>query len=87
MWYLRQSVLRIVSGIPETEIQQIKKEYITDSIKESIDIFGSEPERYGNIIMAAVAALALLISKVLQKTRELSAKIFQTELIPSPLPK
>ncbi len=77
----------IVSGVPETEIQQIKKEYITDSIKESIDIFGSEPERYGNIIMAAVAALALLISKVLQKARELSAKIFQTELIPSPLPK
>ena len=77
----------IVSGVPETEIQQIKKEYITDHIKESIDIFGSEPERYGNIIMTAVAALTLLISKVLQKARELSAKIFQTELIPSSLPK
>ena len=77
----------IVSGVAETEIQQIKKEYITDHIKESIDIFGSEPERYGNIIMTAVAALTLLISKVLQKARELSAKIFQTELIPSSLPK
>ena len=77
----------IISGVSETGIQQIKKEYVTDSIKESIDIFGSEPERYGNIIMAAVAALALLISKVLQKARELSAKIFQTELIPSSLPK
>ena len=37
--------------------------------------------------MTAVAALTLLISKVLQKARELSAKIFQTELIPSSLPK
>ena len=51
----------IVSGVPETEIQQIKKEYITDHIKESIDILGSEPEREGNIIMTAVAALTLLI--------------------------
>lgn len=76
----------IVSGVPETEIQQIKKEYITDRIRESVDIFGSQPERLQSIIMTAVAALALLISKVLQKARELSAKLFETELIPSPLP-
>ncbi|MDE5778441.1 MAG: hypothetical protein K2I10_08080 [Lachnospiraceae bacterium] len=37
----------IVSGISEKEIQQIKKEYITDRIKESFDIFASQPERYG----------------------------------------
>lgn len=30
----------IVSGVAETEIQQIKKEYISDRIKESIDLFG-----------------------------------------------
>ena len=77
----------IVSGVSETEIQQLKKEYITNRIKESIDVFGSQPERLQSIIMTAVAALALLISKMLQKARDLSAKLFETELIPSPLPK
>lgn len=71
----------IVSGVPETEIQQIKKKYITDRIRESVDIFGSQPERLGSIIMTAVTALALLISKVLDKARELSAKFFEKELL------
>ena len=69
----------IVSGVSETEIQQIKKKYITDRIRESVDIFGSQPERLGSIIMTAVMALALLISKVLDKARELSAKFFEKE--------
>ena len=71
----------IVSGVSETEIQQIKKKYITDRIRESVDIFGSHPERLGNIIMTAVTALALLISKVLDKARELSAKLFEKEMV------
>ena len=71
----------IVSGVSETEIQQIKKKYITDRIRESVDIFGSQPERLGSIIMTAVTALALLISKVLDKARELSAKFFEKELL------
>lgn len=50
----------------------MKKEYISDRIKESIDIFGSRPERFGTILMSAVALLTMLISKVLQKVRELS---------------
>ena len=71
----------IVSGVSETEIQQIKKKYITDRIRESVDIFGSQPERLGSIIMTAVTALALLISKVLDKARELSAKFFENEIV------
>ena len=71
----------IVSGVSETEIQQIKKKYITDRIRESVDIFGSQPERLGSIIMTAVTALALLISKVLDKARELSAKFFEKEVV------
>ncbi len=66
----------IVSGVSEMEIQQIKKKYITDRIRESVDIFGSQPERLESIIMTAVMVLALLISKVLDKARELSAKLF-----------
>jgi len=71
----------IVSGVPETEIQQIKKKYITDRIRESVDIFGSQPERLGSIIMTAVTALALLISKALDKARELTAKLFEKETV------
>ena len=76
----------IVSGVAETEIQQIKKEYISDRIKESIDLFGSQPERFGTILMSAVAVLAMLISKVLQKARELSAKFFDTKQIQPQVP-
>ena len=76
----------IVSGVAETEIQQKKKEYISDRIKESIDLFGNQPERLGIILMSAVAVLAMLISKVLQKARELSAKLFDTEQIQLQMP-
>ena len=76
----------IVSGVAETEIQQIKKEYISDCIKKSIEIFGNQPERFGTILMSAVAMLAMLISKVLQKARELSAKLFDTEQIQPQMP-
>ena len=65
----------IVSGVPETEIQQIKREYITDRIRESVGVFGNKPERFGTILMSAVAVLAMLISKVLDKARELSANL------------
>ena len=75
----------IVSGVKETEMQQIKKEYITDRIRESLNLFGNKPERLGNIIMTAVAALALLNSKVLQNARELLAQLFDTETVQQPL--
>ncbi len=77
----------IVSGVAETEIQQIKKEYISDRIRESVDVFGNQPERLGTILMTAVGVLAILISKVLQKARELSAKLFDTGQIPPQTPK
>ncbi|MDE6015332.1 MAG: MobA/MobL family protein [Acetatifactor sp.] len=77
----------IVSGVVETEIQQIKQEYITDRIRESIDVFGRQPERFGTILMSAVTVLAMLVSKVLQKARELSGKLFDIEQIPPQTPK
>lgn len=43
--------------------------------------FRSQPERLESIIMAAVTVLALLISKVLDKARELSAKLFEKEML------
>ncbi len=77
----------IVSGVAETEIQQIKNEYISDRIKESIDVLGNQPERLGTILMSAVAVLAMLISRALQKARELSARLFDTGPIPPQSPK
>ena len=60
------------------KIQQIKKEYITDRIKESVDLFGNQPEQFGTILMSTVVILAILISKILQEARELSARLFDT---------
>ena len=79
----------IVSNVPETEIGQLKREYITDRIKASIDTTGSQPELYGSIITTAVAVLALLVSKVLRKAEELSGKLPDTrqEQVVSPEPK
>lgn len=36
----------IVSGVPEMEIQQIKQEYFTGCIKESVSLFGGKHYRY-----------------------------------------
>ena len=79
----------IVSNVPEAEIGQIKKKYITDRIKASVDTFGSQPQLYGSIITTAVAVLLLLVSKVLRKAAELSEKLHDTrqEQAVSPNPK
>ncbi len=77
----------IVNGVAETEIQQIKEKYISERIRESIDVLGNRPERFGTIFMSAVAVLAMLVSKVIQKAKELSAKLFGTEQILPQTPK
>ena len=78
MQWNREVDRAIVSNVPEAEIRQIKREYITDRIKASVDTFGSQPELYGGIITTAVAVLALLVSKVLRKAAELSEKLPDT---------
>ena len=83
---LSSGAASVAGGVAETEIQQIKKEYIFDRIKESIDIFGNQPERFGTILMSAVAVLVMLVSKALQKARELSAKRYDTEQIQPQMP-
>ena len=95
MQWNREVDRAIVSNVTETEIGQIKKEYITDRIKASVDNFGSQPELYGGIVTTAITMLSLLVSKVLKKTKELSEKLSDTkqeqdlppEPIPTPLPK
>ena len=55
----------IISQVPEDEIRQIKKEFITDRIRQSIEVWGNKPYLLQNIILTATKALALLTSKVL----------------------
>ena len=70
----------LVSQVPEKEIRQIKNEFITDRIRQSIDAWGRQPDLLANIIMNATTRLALLISKVLTAARELKNKLFHETL-------
>ena len=70
----------LVSQVPEKEIRQIKNEFITGRIRQSIDAWGRQPDLLANIIMNATTRLALLISKVLTAARELKNKLFHEAL-------
>ena len=70
----------IVSQVPEDEIRQIKNEFITERIRNSIKVWGSRPELLFNIILTATKALAILTSKVLTAARELKNKLFHEVL-------
>ncbi len=70
----------LVSQVPGDEIRQIKNEFITDRIRNSIKVWGNRPELLSNIIRKATARLALLISKVLTAARELKNKLFHEAL-------
>ena len=70
----------LVSQVPEDEIRQIKNEFITDRIRNSIRVWSNRPELLLNIILTATKALALLTSKVLTAARELKNKLFHEAL-------
>lgn len=70
----------LVSQVPEDEIRQIKKEFITDRIRQSIEAWGKQPNLLANIITHATMRLTLLISKVRTAARELKNKLFQESL-------
>ena len=70
----------LVSQVPEDEIRQIKNEFITDRIRNSIKVWGNRPELLLNIILTATKALALLTSKVLTAARGLKNKLFHEAL-------
>ena len=70
----------LVSQVPENEIRQIKNEFITDRIRNSIKAWGNCPELLANIIRGATTRLALLIHDVLTAARELKNKLFYEAL-------
>ncbi len=70
----------LVSQVPEDDIRQIKNEFITDRIRNSIKAWGNCPELLSNIIRGAAKRLALLIHDVLKVARELKSKLFYEAL-------
>ena len=70
----------LVSQVPEDKIRQIKKEFITDRIRNSIKAWGNCPELLANIIRGATNRLALLIHDILKAARELKNKLFYEAL-------
>lgn len=79
MWN-REVDRAIVNEVPENEIRHIKKEYITDRIRQSVKIWGNRPDKFMNIILTATDVLVALISKVFRAAMELKDKLFHEAL-------
>ncbi len=65
----------IVSGVSDTEIVELKKEEITDKVKESVEQNGQKPGLFGDIVRAAILLLELLIAKAMQKVMDIAEKV------------
>lgn len=65
----------IVSGVPDTEILELKKTEITDRVKESVEQNGQKPGLFGEIVSAAILLLELLIAKAIQKVMDIAKKV------------
>lgn len=73
--------LALVSGVPEVDILKIKKERITDRIKNTIAVFGKAPEKFAHIVTMAIGTLALLISDALKAARAVANVVVGKEII------
>ncbi|WP_251501086.1 hypothetical protein [Otoolea muris] len=67
----------LVSGVPDTEILELKKTEITDRVKESVEQNGQKPELFGEIVRAAILLLELLIAKAMQKVMDIAEKVIR----------
>ena len=74
MW--NQTVDRaLVSGVPEKQILEVKQSEIARKAKASIQKSGRNPALFKSLIMTAIYALELLISKVLKMALEKADKV------------
>lgn len=74
MW--NQTVDRaLVSGVPEEQILEVKQSEIGQKAKASIQKSGRNPALFRSLIMTAIYALELLISKVFKMTLEKADKV------------
>lgn len=65
----------LVSQVPKDEIQQVKKEWITDNIRLSISLSGKHPEKLASIIRVATIKLSYVIAQVLEAANKLKEKL------------
>ena len=74
MW--NQTVDRaLVSGVPEEQILEVKQSEIGQTAKASIQKSGRNPALFKSLIMTAIYALELLISKVFKTALEKADKV------------
>ena len=74
MW--NQTVDRaLISGVPEEQILEVKQSEIGQKVKASIHKSGRNPALFKSLIMMAIYALELLISKVFKMTLEKADKV------------
>ena len=77
MW--NQTVDRaLVSGVPEKQILEVKQSEIGQKAKVSIQKSGRNPALFKSLIMTAIYALELLISKVFKMALEKANKVTET---------
>ena len=74
MW--NQTVDRaLISGVPEEQILEVDQSEIGQKVKASIQKSGRNPALFKSLIMMAIYALELLISKVFKMTLEKADKV------------
>lgn len=66
--------------VPENKIRQIKQEFITDRVKQSVAMWGMKHKLLSGFITTATMCLALFISEVLKAAREVKNRLFQENL-------
>lgn len=77
MW--NQTVDRaLVTGVPEGQILEVKQSEIGQKAKASIQKSGRNPALFKSLIMTAIYALELLISKVFKRASEKADKVTET---------
>lgn len=67
-----------VSGVPEEQILEVKQSEIGQKAKVSIQKSGRNPALFKSLIMTAIYALELLISKVVKMALEKANKVTET---------
>ena len=51
--------------MPEEDISRVKKNEITEKVRDSIDLYGDRPNLLASIIKLAIAVLELLINRIM----------------------
>jgi hypothetical protein len=65
----------LISGVPQKDILDVKREKISEEVKRSIEIYGNRPFFLADIIRQAIKTLELLIARVLLAAAKVVEKV------------